>query len=609
MRSRKNKIPCLFLALTMLLGVMSGASLSAFAAENGASESLYLFADNFSGAGVVMSEDAQNGVDPAMPRWIGNLYKDAMVTVSNVPFTEQVEYLTLYSRYNGTQVDIYADSVSAENKIATVGNNRPNYRGDELPFFEAVSVPLTKRLDGNHDLIFVVKDGTDLGAFRLLTAADIMDMQTAPVNASEAAATWKAEKTGTSVGGLGEKSVLIYELVNMKNATGIDLTVSGGSGSIEIKAYNNAKNRLVKLAELNVAPGSNGPAVLNARFEEILYGAHTLYISVESGSGITLDSIQLDNSFALMDAPIYNDGGKRVSLRDVDFAWEPGKKYNFMAETAGITEATPIMMAALFDSDNRVLAAGASAPGKLSVTLTMPENANDEGTYTMTYIWDADTRLPLVPPVKTAREITIGCIGDSITEGAVGGPYVGYIQKEMPEEVTKVENFGKGGATVNSTISGHAYLEDALNAKCSVYTIMLGTNEVNNRGGWTKEQYEQSGLAESYKAEYRALIDSLLDANPDAKIFLATCPKINVGDEPGFTKDSAMTEVIVPAIKEVAAEYGFEVIDLNAEMDEYVAMGGTLNAWGYGDQLHMSTPGAQKIGEFFAKELKRYLGL
>lgn len=569
----------------------------------------YLFADSFTGAGSV-SNDATYGTDPYMPKWIGDLNAGSEVIVPNVPFTKDMEYISLHSRHQGVQVDVYADSVSEENKIATIGNSRPNFGNGETAFFEVVSVPLTKELEGHHDLIFKVNNSTDLGAFELLTESDVLDMRSEPVMPARATTTWKDLWVGENiVGKLQDRSVLIYELVNMNAATGMNIGVSQGNGKLEIKAYDNDSKQLVKLAELNVATATTGPTTLSTKFAAPLDGVNTLYVTVANGYNITLDLIQLVNDFELVGTAMYDEGDNYVSPRDVGFAWKPGTEYTFKATVAGVPEGTPQLVAAIYDAQNRVIAAGISeAGGELSATLTAPQNANYEGAYTVTYLWDADSQRPMADPVKEVQEITIGCIGDSITEGHGGGPYIPYMVPLMPE-VAEISNFGKGGATVESTINGQAFLEEALEAKCSVYTIMLGTNEANNRWHYDAEQFASENFVETYKSQYRTLIAMIKEANPNAKIFLATNAEIWTDSEQGLGANTALHTYVLPAIKAIAEEYDFDVIDLNAEMDRYLAVeGNSLSTWGYVDFLHMSAAGSQKIGEFFAQELNKYLG-
>jgi lysophospholipase L1-like esterase len=182
---------------------------------------------------------------------------------------------------------------------------------------------------------------------------------------------------------------------------------------------------------------------------------------------------------------------------------------------------------------------------------------------------------------NAADKIRVACMGNSITAGFYNYPTpLGALLGDDYD----VRSFGKGGSGVfiedRFAFDGNydgVYVRsqefaDALAFNPNIVTIKLGTNDVGEfffceKNFWytdCSKKILRDGVRERFKADYMTLINDVkaLPANP--RIIL--CYPVRLYPKGMFGQGAAMDEVIRTEqraiINEIAAEQGFEVIDL-----------------------------------------------
>jgi lysophospholipase L1-like esterase len=182
---------------------------------------------------------------------------------------------------------------------------------------------------------------------------------------------------------------------------------------------------------------------------------------------------------------------------------------------------------------------------------------------------------------NAADKIRVACMGNSITAGFYNYPTpLGVLLGDDYD----VRSFGKGGSGVfiedRFAFDGNydgVYVRtqecaDALAFNPNIVTIKLGTNDVGEfffceKNFWyvdCSKKILRDGVRERFKADYMTLINMVkkLPANP--RIIL--CYPVRLYPKGMFGQGAAMDEVIRTEqraiVNEIAAEQGFEVIDL-----------------------------------------------
>lgn len=127
-----------------------------------------------------------------------------------------------------------------------------------------------------------------------------------------------------------------------------------------------------------------------------------------------------------------------------------------------------------------------------------------------------------------ADVITVGCIGDSITQGvgASNGTYCTYpaiLQRILWKDYVIV-NYGNSGKTMredlnDAYIKSNTYANLKRGAKdIDIALIMLGTNDSNR-----DQQWNANSSAE-YEKAYKNMLEMLKKANPEMSYFMLNCP-------------------------------------------------------------------------------------
>ena len=176
--------------------------------------------------------------------------------------------------------------------------------------------------------------------------------------------------------------------------------------------------------------------------------------------------------------------------------------------------------------------------------------------------------LLIAAPAQAKKRVM--CIGDSITYGTGiqdrdSDSYPAQLQRMLGEEY-EVANFGRSGATLLR--HGHKpYIEQeefslALDwGKVDYIVIHLGVNDTDSRD-WPNYRDEFVG-------DYLALIDTLLLANPHAKVMIALLSPIG-SNHPRFASGKKQWhDEIQDAIRKVAEISGVKLIDFHTPLYPY----------------------------------------
>jgi lysophospholipase L1-like esterase len=201
----------------------------------------------------------------------------------------------------------------------------------------------------------------------------------------------------------------------------------------------------------------------------------------------------------------------------------------------------------------------------------------------------------LVMSVNITAQIKVACIGNSITSGYsnTGISYVPKLQALLGS-VYLVENEGVSGTTLlkngNNSYWINGRLNQALAFKANIITIKLGTNDTKPQN-WNQYSSE-------FKKDYESLIDTLNSLNVKPKIYLVTPVPVfyNASTVSWGIRDSIVKKII-PIIKEIAAERGLTVIDVNTPLlpfSNYFSV----------DGIHPNAAAADTIAQVIYRSIK-----
>lgn len=164
-------------------------------------------------------------------------------------------------------------------------------------------------------------------------------------------------------------------------------------------------------------------------------------------------------------------------------------------------------------------------------------------------------------------EYRIACVGDSLTAGHYwpNESYPSYLSKIVDERF-KVENCGVNGISITGYggswndpemryIKQDVY-QKSVNFQPDVIAIMLGTNDAT---GWTNAEA-------NFLDYYRILLDSYIELFPDAQFIMMVSPPCISPNQFSIPND-VIKEKVNPIQRDLADEYGFEVLDLREEFE------------------------------------------
>ena len=245
------------------------------------------------------------------------------------------------------------------------------------------------------------------------------------------------------------------------------------------------------------------------------------------------------------------------------------------------------------------LSAGDNTTPMVSVadnTLTHTQPAMfTTGNYMVVKVWEAHNFVQLKPVAKAEEEDLpiIACIGASITEGAGAEnfyteSYPAQLQNALGG-LYNVVNFGNSGKTVNPDLGEESWMNQyqwvGVQAIVPDIAILnIGTNDSKTHNNPTYD---------GFYANFKHLVDSLLEVNPEMRIVVCTVPYA-YSDIWGISNDN-IANIIAPVQRDVAEEYGFDLIDLY----EYSQNKSHL----FPDGVHPSTKGYEMFVEIISKAI------
>lgn len=188
----------------------------------------------------------------------------------------------------------------------------------------------------------------------------------------------------------------------------------------------------------------------------------------------------------------------------------------------------------------------------------------------------------------------IACCGDSLTAGHywANESYPTYLSQYVSDKYA-VENCGVNGISITGYggswddpemryIKQDVY-QKSVNFKPDIFAIMLGTNDAT---GWEKAK-------DIYEDEYRVLLDSYIELFPNAKFIMMVSPPVVTPNQFGIPNDE-IRDYVNPIQRDLADEYGFEVLDLR---EEFEAIDGFESKFlrPNNDNVHFTKEGAQYV--------------
>ena len=195
------------------------------------------------------------------------------------------------------------------------------------------------------------------------------------------------------------------------------------------------------------------------------------------------------------------------------------------------------------------------------VQYSLENNTNlklDQTSVTIKY-----NNLSLEYPIKVVEKYHIACVGDSLTAGHMW-PNESYPTKlsAIVDDDYAVENCGVNGISITG-YGGNSikYLTDSVYQKSlafnpDIIAIMLGTNDAT---GWANAEA-------TFDEDYHILLDSYIEHFPFAKFIMMVSPPTKDGNQFRIPNQTIKDE-INPRQRDLADEYGFELLDLREEFE------------------------------------------
>lgn len=164
-------------------------------------------------------------------------------------------------------------------------------------------------------------------------------------------------------------------------------------------------------------------------------------------------------------------------------------------------------------------------------------------------------------------DVRIACVGDSVT---YGHGVSGWVSNNYPKQLDIllgdgycVNNYGHSGATVQGSgdqpyISYSEY-DESLAFDADIIIFMMGSND-SKPENWKGE--------EAFRQQYLQRLSEYKENNPDVRIILCTPPTAfhPEGQDEGLTNydiDPEIVDLIAEIVRSIAAEEGYELIDVN----------------------------------------------
>lgn len=195
--------------------------------------------------------------------------------------------------------------------------------------------------------------------------------------------------------------------------------------------------------------------------------------------------------------------------------------------------------------------------------------------------------ITLLSVINVSGTIKVSCVGNSITEGNMGGKYPVYLSALLGDQY-QVENHGVSGTTLlkngDKSYWKKGKLDKVFEFQPDIITIKLGTNDTKSQN-WNTYKDE-------FKPDLQKLIDTLSSMTSKPDIFLVL-PVPIFSDAYGI--QAGNLSPIIMIIKEVAETNKLPVIDVNTPMQ---------NSGDYfPDGVHPNKAGADTIAHVIYRAL------
>ena len=188
---------------------------------------------------------------------------------------------------------------------------------------------------------------------------------------------------------------------------------------------------------------------------------------------------------------------------------------------------------------------------------------------------------------NVSAAIKVSCIGNSITEGNLGGKYPVYLADLLGDQY-RVENHGVRGTTLlrngNKPYWKRGKLDQVFKFRPDIIIIKLGTNDTKPKN-WNKHK-------EEFKPDIQKLIDTLSSMKSKPDIFLVL-PAPVFSNSYGIQAGNLAP--IITIIKEVSKTKNIPVIDINTPMQNFRGY--------FPDGVHPNNAGADTIAHYILKAL------
>ena len=170
-------------------------------------------------------------------------------------------------------------------------------------------------------------------------------------------------------------------------------------------------------------------------------------------------------------------------------------------------------------------------------------------------------------PITVKTKYRIACVGDSLTAGHnwPNESYPSYLSKAVDDRY-EVGNYGVNGISITGyggswDNPNQRYIKQDVYKNCvkfapDIFAFMLGTNDAT---GWAKAE-------PTFDEYYHILLDSYIEQFPLAKFIMMVSPPTKDGNQFGIPNQTIKDE-INPRQRDLADEYGFELLDLREEFE------------------------------------------
>jgi len=205
------------------------------------------------------------------------------------------------------------------------------------------------------------------------------------------------------------------------------------------------------------------------------------------------------------------------------------------------------------------------------------------------------------PPQQSDEFILVGCLGDSITHQASTQTYHAYPAhlQELLGDRYFVFNFGAAAACVQANsdkpYAATQQFADMMDVELDIVLIMLGTNDTKL----------QNCGCDVFCNQYKIMLDSIKQAQPQATIMLMMPPPVFIDNVDGISKELVNT-FLPPAVAAVAFEYALAPpINIFKIFGNHFDCTRNNCAW-ISDGIHPNTIGNWRIAEAVAGILRNH---